>query len=315
MERSDSDDALRYRRLGGGPERRCRPARASNLLGEGWKWRPNAEPSRAARAGSCPNRRPMWSAPGSRARISVTTCSNASSRETSSSRPSIMSRAPSTSSCRGAPRHVCSGMPTASGSACTSCRTVSSGRSGCSSPGPWSATASSGMRRVRHLVRARARHGARRQALLLHALPDQGLPQAAGRGGAPAQRGAIARGHRPRAGERSRHCARLDRAQAWLGRLAPERDRIARAGGRVRAHSNGLHELDRCLAGANTLAPDLMTADQRLTEVGAILAAGSCACASGNRRARCPARRRIAWTSRPTEACMRPHGSGDRSRR
>ena len=34
------------------------------------------------------------------------------------------------------------------------------------------------------------------------------------------------------------------------------------------------HDLDRCLAGANALAPDLMTADERLTEVAQILAAG-----------------------------------------
>jgi hypothetical protein len=43
----------------------------------------------------------------------------------------------------------------------------------------------------------------------------------------------------------------------------------------VGGHSNGTgHELDRCLAGANSLAPDLMSADQRLTEIGTILAAG-----------------------------------------
>jgi hypothetical protein len=43
----------------------------------------------------------------------------------------------------------------------------------------------------------------------------------------------------------------------------------------VRAHSNGgCHELDRCFAGANSLAPDLMSAEQRLTEIGTILAAG-----------------------------------------
>ena len=41
------------------------------------------------------------------------------------------------------------------------------------------------------------------------------------------------------------------------------------------AHTNfGLHHPDRCLAGANALAPDLMTAEERLTEVGQILAAG-----------------------------------------
>ena len=38
--------------------------------------------------------------------------------------------------------------------------------------------------------------------------------------------------------------------------------------------SSGTDDLDRCLAGANALAPDLMTADERLTEVAQILAAG-----------------------------------------
>ena len=38
--------------------------------------------------------------------------------------------------------------------------------------------------------------------------------------------------------------------------------------------SSGINDLDRCLAGANALAPDLMTAEQRLTELGEILAAG-----------------------------------------
>jgi hypothetical protein len=38
--------------------------------------------------------------------------------------------------------------------------------------------------------------------------------------------------------------------------------------------SFGLHNPDRCLAGANALAPDLMTADERLTELGHILAVG-----------------------------------------
>jgi hypothetical protein len=38
--------------------------------------------------------------------------------------------------------------------------------------------------------------------------------------------------------------------------------------------SRGLHHLDRCLAGGNPLAPGLMTADQRLSEVARILAAG-----------------------------------------
>ena len=40
-------------------------------------------------------------------------------------------------------------------------------------------------------------------------------------------------------------------------------------------HSNGAcHELDRCRAGANALAPDLMSAQQRLSELGMILSAG-----------------------------------------
>jgi hypothetical protein len=43
----------------------------------------------------------------------------------------------------------------------------------------------------------------------------------------------------------------------------------------VGAHTSfGIHDPDRCLAGANALAPDLMTADERLTEVAQILAAG-----------------------------------------
>jgi hypothetical protein len=35
-----------------------------------------------------------------------------------------------------------------------------------------------------------------------------------------------------------------------------------------------MHDPDRCLAGANPLAPDLMTAEARLDEVAQILAAG-----------------------------------------
>ena len=49
--------------------------------------------------------------------------------------------------------------------------------------------------------------------------------------------GRSTRGHRPRAGQRSRHRARLDRAQGSVGRIAQERDRIAergRRGGRIR---------------------------------------------------------------------------------
>ena len=34
------------------------------------------------------------------------------------------------------------------------------------------------------------------------------------------------------------------------------------------------HRFDRCLAGSNPLPPDLMTADERLSEVAQILAAG-----------------------------------------
>jgi hypothetical protein len=37
---------------------------------------------------------------------------------------------------------------------------------------------------------------------------------------------------------------------------------------------SSIRDPDRCLAGANALAPDLMTADERLTEVAQILAAG-----------------------------------------
>jgi hypothetical protein len=43
----------------------------------------------------------------------------------------------------------------------------------------------------------------------------------------------------------------------------------------VGAHtSSGIHDLEGCLAGANALAPDLMTAEERLNEVAQILAAG-----------------------------------------
>jgi hypothetical protein len=43
----------------------------------------------------------------------------------------------------------------------------------------------------------------------------------------------------------------------------------------VGAHiSFSIHDPDRCLAGANPLPPDLMSADERLTEVAQILAAG-----------------------------------------
>jgi hypothetical protein len=38
--------------------------------------------------------------------------------------------------------------------------------------------------------------------------------------------------------------------------------------------SFGLHNPDRCVVGANALAPDLMSAEERLTEVARILAAG-----------------------------------------
>jgi hypothetical protein len=36
----------------------------------------------------------------------------------------------------------------------------------------------------------------------------------------------------------------------------------------------GIHDADRCLAGANPLAPDLMSAEERLDELASILAAG-----------------------------------------
>jgi hypothetical protein len=46
-------------------------------------------------------------------------------------------------------------------------------------------------------------------------------------------------------------------------------------GGKVSAQTSfGLNDPERCLAGANCLAPELMTADERLTELGQILAAG-----------------------------------------
>jgi hypothetical protein len=43
----------------------------------------------------------------------------------------------------------------------------------------------------------------------------------------------------------------------------------------VGAHTSlGIHDPDCCLAGANPLAPDLMSAEERLDEVASILAAG-----------------------------------------
>jgi hypothetical protein len=43
----------------------------------------------------------------------------------------------------------------------------------------------------------------------------------------------------------------------------------------VGAHTSfSIHDPDRCLAGANPLAPDLMTPEERLDEVAQILAAG-----------------------------------------
>jgi hypothetical protein len=38
--------------------------------------------------------------------------------------------------------------------------------------------------------------------------------------------------------------------------------------------NSSIRDLDYCYGGANALAPDLMTADERLTELGQILAAG-----------------------------------------
>ena len=130
--------------------------------------------------------------------------------------------------------------------------------------------------RVRHLVRDRPWPRAHRQAVLLDRLSDQGLPHAAGGGSAAARRGTVDGGHRPRARERSRHRARLDRAQGRLGRGRPRpRPNSETGGGGVGAHTSfGIDDLYRCLAGANPLAPDLMTADERLSEVAQILAAG-----------------------------------------
>jgi hypothetical protein len=47
------------------------------------------------------------------------------------------------------------------------------------------------------------------------------------------------------------------------------------AGGGVDQHTRlASHHLDPCLAGGNPLSPDLMSADERLSEVAQILAAG-----------------------------------------
>ena len=206
------------------------------------------------------------------------TCSDVSSGETSSSRPSTTSRARSTRSCRAVPRRACSGMPERER---LGLYIVPDGLIGAL----WLQFARAverdsqvpAVRRVRHLVRARTRHGARRQAL---SAPRPAGPRriASGR---RRQRACTARVARSRTSPASwtaipTPCAAGSSARARLGRIAPERDRIARAGGGgVGAHTSfGIHDLDRCLAGANALAPDLMTAEERLTEVAQILAAG-----------------------------------------
>ena len=80
--------------------------------------------------------------------------------------------------------------------------------------------------------------------------------------------------------------------------------------------SFALHDPDRCLAGANALAPDLMTADERLTELGAAPGCWIHAPAPpGIDERRGPVPETFDWTSRLSEACMRRRGSGDRSRR
>ena len=103
------------------------------------------------------------------------------------------------------------------------------------------------------------------------------------------------------------------------GGSARAESRIARAGGGGvdAAPVPAFTMLDRCLAGANALAPDLMTAEQRLSEVAQILAAGLMRL---RRQRECRMigsclEKTFDWTSRPTEACMRrPRPDGDGAR-
>ena len=69
-----------------------------------------------------------------------------------------------------------------------------------------------------------------------------------------------------------------DTVRGWIERKglgrSPQARPNRRAAGWARTPVLGNHDVDRCLAGANALAPDLMTAEERLDEVAQILAAG-----------------------------------------
>jgi hypothetical protein len=66
----------------------------------------------------------------------------------------------------------------------------------------------------------------------------------------------------------------MDRAEARL-RPAWSASLAGIESGRVEQHAgSAFQQCDRCLAGGNPLPPDLMTADERLTETAQICAAG-----------------------------------------
>ncbi len=171
---------------------------------------------------------------------------------------------------------ACSGTPSGRGSTSTRRRTISLAPSGCSSPGPWSATAK---------FRQCAECGIWFELAPGTARADKLYCSTPCRTKAYRKRQAeAARLHGE--GRSIEDIARdldsdPDTVRGWIerkgriGRIAPERDRVAASGG-VGAHDQFVasDDPDRCLAGANALAPDLMTADERLTEVAQILAAG-----------------------------------------
>ena len=92
------------------------------------------------------------------------------------------------------------------------------------------------------------------------------------------QRGCMARGARSRRSPASSTAIPIPCAAGSSAGPAPG-DRPVRPNSGERAagwriHRFRHHDLDCCLAGANALAPDLMTAEERLTEVAQLLAAG-----------------------------------------
>ena len=71
-----------------------------------------------------------------------------------------------------------------------------------------------------------------------------------------------------------------------------------------------IRDPDRCLAGANPLAPDLMTADERLNEVAQILAAGLLRLRSAN-IARSPKLEKNSLDFSPDRSVHATHGDGE----